>query len=154
MVTHLFDRRATIRLVVAAAVLFTVGCIAPADPTSRDAGRGGSAEADATLAFAFEQQQSNLQVEGAGVVVRVLRDDLSGGRHERFILQLTTDQTLLVAHNIDLAPRLVDVQVGDEVAFFGEYEWNPQGGVLHWTHHDPAGRHVDGWLRHADRIYQ
>jgi hypothetical protein len=25
---------------------------------------------------------------------------------------------------------------------------------LHWTHHDPAGRHVAGWLKHGDRVYQ
>jgi hypothetical protein len=33
-------------------------------------------------------------------------------------------------------------------------KWNPQGGVIHWTHHDPAGRHLSGWVKHNGRTYQ
>ena len=84
----------------------------------------------------------------------MLRDDLKGSRHQRFLLRLSNDQTLLVAHNIDLAPRIDGLRVGDSVSFYGEYEWNDEGGVIHWTHHDPAGRHADGWLRHEGRMYQ
>jgi len=100
------------------------------------------------LRDAFERRQSDVQVEGWGVVVQILPDDRKGRRHQRFILKLDTGQTLLVAHNIDLAPRIASLTKGDRVSFFGEYEWNAQGGVLHWTHHDPQGRHVNGWLEH------
>jgi hypothetical protein len=61
---------------------------------------------------------------------------------------------LLVAHNIDLAPKIETLKVGDKIGFFGEYEWNNKGGTLHWTHRDPRGRHVSGWLKHAERVYQ
>jgi molybdopterin converting factor small subunit len=91
------------------------------------------------------------QVEGVGVVQRVLADDNDGSRHQRFILELADGRTVLVAHNIDLAPRLTNLDRGDTVAFFGEFEPNPQGGVIHWTHRDPAGRHVAGWLKHDGR---
>ena len=87
-------------------------------------------------------------------VEKILPDDREGRRHQRFILKLDSGQTLLVAHNIDLAPRVAPLTKGDRVAFFGEYEWNPQGGVLHWTHHDPRGRHVGGWLEHKGVRYQ
>jgi len=94
------------------------------------------------------------QARGSGIVVRVLPDDNDGSRHQRFILQLASGRTLLIAHNIDLAPRIDTVREGDIVEFFGEFQSNPQGGVIHWTHHDPQGRHPDGWLRHKGRIYQ
>ena len=103
---------------------------------------------------AFRKELSDIQVEGQGVVIKILPDDRKGSRHQRFILELDSGQTLLVAHNIDLAARISSLTKGDRVSFFGEYEWNAQGGVLHWTHHDPRGRHVDGWLEHKGRRYQ
>ena len=97
---------------------------------------------------------SNTQVQGAGVVSRILSDDNDGSRHQRFILRLQSGQTLLVAHNIDLASRINDLKEGDTVEYSGEYEWNPKGGVVHWTHRDPAGQHVTGWLKHDGRVFQ
>ncbi len=94
------------------------------------------------------------QVQGSGEVIRILSDDNDGDRHQRFILETSTGRTLLVAHNIDLAPRISSLSTGDIVAFYGVYESNSQGGVIHWTHHDPQGRHVAGWLEHRGRRYQ
>jgi hypothetical protein len=110
--------------------------------------------AESVLAQAYVERVSNLQVTGSGRVVRVLDDDSNGDRHQRFILELASGQTLLVAHNIDLAPRIPGLAAGDRVGFSGEYEWNQQGGILHWTHHDPAGRHIGGWLEHGGRRYE
>ena len=112
-----------------------------------------SAGTDA-IATAYADQVSGLQVTGAGVVVKVLRDDNDGSPHQRFLLELPTGQTVLVAHNIDLAPRVPGLSVGDAVEFHGVYEWNPKGGVIHWTHDDPAGRHEAGWLRVQGQTYQ
>lgn len=72
----------------------------------------------------------------------------------RSILKLSSGQTLLVAHNIDLAPRINSLREGDSVEFFGEYEWSDRGGVIHWTHRDPNGSHVGGWLQHQGKRYQ
>lgn len=106
------------------------------------------------LALAYQNRQSDVQVEGDGRVIRLLADDNKGSRHQRFLLALPSGQTLLIAHNIDLAPRINDLQVGDRVAFYGEYEWNKKGGVVHWTHHDPKGYHPGGWLKHNGKRYQ
>ncbi|EPZ5839237.1 DUF3465 domain-containing protein, partial [Vibrio cholerae] len=79
---------------------------------------------DAVLQQAYQSQQSDLQVQGLGQVSKVLPDDNDGSRHQKFILKLNSGQTLLVAHNIDLAPRIPNLKVGDSVEFYGEYEWN------------------------------
>ena len=106
---------------------------------------------DDRLQTAIRTHARDAQVTGSGVVDRVLADDRDGSRHQRFILRLGRGQTLLVAHNIDLAPRLESLDPGERVDFEGEYEWTERGGVVHWTHHDPAGRHPGGWLRHEGR---
>jgi hypothetical protein len=94
------------------------------------------------------------QVSGSGTVIRILTDDDEGDRHQRFLLRLQSGATLLVAHNIDVAPRVEPLHVGDTVEYAGEFAWNPKGGVVHWTHHDPSGRHPDGWLRHDGHTFQ
>ncbi len=109
---------------------------------------------DAAIENAFANRLSNRQVAGQGTVVKLLADDNDGSRHQRFIVRLDSGQTLLMSHNIDLAPRIDALRAGDTVAFYGEYEWNPKGGVIHWTHHDPQGRHPAGWIRHDGRTYQ
>lgn len=100
------------------------------------------------------ERRSATQVSGSGTVVRVLSDDNDGSRHQRFILRIASGESLLIAHNIDLAPRIAGLRVGDTVTFFGQYEWNDRGGLIHWTHDDPRGTHPDGWVEHNGRRYQ
>lgn len=97
---------------------------------------------------------SGAQIRGAGIVIRILADDNDGDRHQRFVVRATDGRSLLIAHNIDIAPRISALQKGDNVEFYGVFESNERGGVIHWTHHDPAGRHIDGWLRHNGTLYE
>lgn len=108
----------------------------------------------AQIAQAFREQQSDLQVKASGEVIAVLKDDNEGSRHQKFLLKLSNGQTVLVAHNIDLSPRIENIQKGDRVEFYGEYEYSEKGGVIHWTHHDPRQKHIDGWLKHQGKTYQ
>jgi hypothetical protein len=130
----------------------------PAKAAAPTSGSSGAAPARSSssdaVGAAFKARRSNVQVQGAGNVIRVLSDDNVGSRHQRFILQLTSGQTVLVAHNIDLAPRIPGLRTGETVSFYGEYEWNAKGGVVHWTHHDPGGRHVGGWLQCRGKRFQ
>ncbi|KXJ58220.1 MAG: hypothetical protein AXW17_02760 [Colwellia sp. Phe_37] len=107
-----------------------------------------------SLEQAIQQRTSNVQVKGTGTVIRLLKDDNRGSRHQKFILKLASNKTILIAHNIDLAPRINAISTGDIIAFYGEYEWNNKGGVVHWTHHDPNGHHIGGWLKHNGNTYQ
>ena len=116
--------------------------------------QGAEAYPGTNVARPAEQWRSGQQVRGQGEVIRILSDDNDGSRHQRFILRLSSGRTLLIAHNIDLAPRVASLRTGDTVAFYGQYESNDKGGVIHWTHHDPQGRHADGWLEHNGRRYQ
>ena len=119
-----------------------------------DTGNTAGAAGPAEVAITRGEWRSGDQVQGSGRVTQVLADDNEGSRHQRFILELSSGRTLLIAHNIDLAPRIPSLGRGDTVAFFGEYEWNDRGGVVHWTHRDPRGSHVGGWLEHKGRRYQ
>ena len=109
---------------------------------------------DAVFADAFANRRSNLQVSGEGTVTKLLPDDNNGSRHQKFIVRLASGQTMLVAHNIDIAPRIQSLRSGDRVQFSGEYEWSDRGGIIHWTHRTASGPHPGGWLKHGGRTYQ
>lgn len=123
----------------------------PVSPLSNDQ---ALVKDDGALQQAYKNRQSNLQVRAIGTVTRILPDDIEGSRHQKFIVRVPSGLTILIAHNIDLAPRINTLEEGDSISFNGEYEWNSKGGVVHWTHHDPKGRHIDGWLSHKGRKYQ
>ncbi len=88
-----------------------------------------------------------------GEVIKSLKDDTKGSQHQKFLVKVANDITLLVAHNIDLAPR-APVSKGDLVTMRGEYAWNNRGGVIHWTHHDPRGKKEGGWIEVAGKRYE
>lgn len=151
------------KLVLALAILvafYQIGIrtgLFPAHDAIEDAQPGAAsheARSSDALSQALEHHRSNVQVEASGVVVKVLRDDNDGAPHQRFIVRLASGDTVLIAHNIDLAGRVDSLREGDAIAFAGEYAWNDRGGVVHWTHHDPGGRHVAGWLKHDGHVYQ
>src|SRR5687768_9120049 len=108
-------------------------------------GCDGLGQPETSVDRAFQQRARDVQVQGEGVVTRILTDDTKGSPHQRFIVRLASGRTVLIQHNIELAPRIDDLKEGDPVSFFGEYIWNEQGGIMHWTHHDPAGKHIAGW---------
>lgn len=154
-------RRILLLLVVATATLYTLrqdpDSMSGTVPTgSSSTGSGGVTVMEAgerAVLEAFARRRSDVVVEIEGTVQRLLDDDERGSRHQRFILELPGSHTVLVSHNIDLAPR-VPIQAGDWLALRGEYEWNERGGVLHWTHHDPRGDRQGGWIRHEGRDYR
>lgn len=143
---------AVLGLVAGAVRLLPEGGERPSGPAVAAGSRATAGAGDA-VARAFREQRSGVWLETAGEVIRILADDTKGSRHQRFIVQVDGGPTLLVSHNIDLAPRL-ELAEGDRVEARGLYEWNDRGGVLHWTHHDPDGRRQGGWIRHEGRVFE
>lgn len=127
-----------------------VGCEQKDVPTQEVS---SDAQANARIAQAFQNGESDFVVETSGIVEKILPDDRDGSPHQRFIIRLSNGHTLLVAHNISLAPRVPGLKPGDEIRFRGEYEWNNKGGVVHWTHHDPKNFHQGGWIQFQGQMY-
>jgi hypothetical protein len=105
------------------------------------------------IAEAQRQQLHGRLVEFDATVDKLLRADRRGLKHQRFVVRVAGAGTVLVAHNTDLAAE-VPLAVGERVRVRGLFEWNQRGGVVHWTHHDPAGGSGGGWIRAAGRTYQ
>jgi hypothetical protein len=127
----------------------TVAAGKPAKP----AGKAAAKTKVDTLRRAIDNREREVWVDGRGTLVKLLPDDREGDRHQRLLVRLDEGDTILIAHNIDVAPR-VKVDEGDEVTFKGEFVWNDRGGVVHWTHHDPQKRRTGGWVKARGKTYQ
>lgn len=104
----------------------------------------------------YSAQQSRAEVVADGTVIDVLGTRRGpSGDHEGFLLRLNGGCDLLVRveTNVDLTGP-VPLRASQRVVVKGEYEYDPMGGVIHWTHHDPRGRHDGGFVRVGDRTYQ
>ncbi len=137
-------------------LLFTACQPTGAEPASAVRGAVSQTESsteNAAIVQAFQAKKRDVQVSGRGIVSKLLKDDNKGARHQKFLVTINQQQTLLVAHNIDLAAR-VPLAVGDEISFYGEYVYNPKGGIIHWTHHAPLRDHPAGWILHQGIQYQ
>jgi len=108
---------------------------------------GGIVAGNTSVERAFAEHLPNVEVTAEGSVTRLLSDGTGpSGTHQRFIVQVKgLTQTLLVDNNLDIGKR-VPLATGDAVVVHGEYVWNDQGGLIHFTHHDPAHTHADGWI--------
>ena len=106
------------------------------------------------ISEAFSAHRNLPQVQGSGIVVKLLKDDTKGLQHQKFLLKISDNITILIAHNIDLALRVDDIQEGDVIEFKGEYIYTPKGGTVHWTHKDPRGNHQPGYLKHNGKTYE
>ena len=117
----------------------------------------GLAQSQADLVKLASMRQSGAMVRFDARVIKILGDDLEGDRHQRFLIAVDYTPspigTVLIAHNIDLAPR-VPIHRGAILRFFGQYEWNDRGGLLHWTHHDPSNWREGGWIEYGGKRYE
>jgi hypothetical protein len=109
---------------------------------------------DRKLARAYDRGQSEFFIRFAATVKASLPTDYDGIRHQKFIVELKTGQTLLIAHNIDLSSPVRRLRVGERIIIHGEYIWNDEGGLIHRTHDDTDGTLPDGWIRYKGKRYR
>jgi hypothetical protein len=104
----------------------------------------------------FSGQGSKQEVLAQGEIVDMLGMQTGpSGEHEGFLLKLTGDCDLLVRVETNVGiTGPVPLHSGETVVVKGEYEYEAAGGVIHWTHHDPEGRHVAGYVLAAGKLYQ
>ena len=134
---------------IAILALITAGACRSASPAEKVASDNAAVKA------AFERHADAVQVTANGAIDRVLADqDGPSGPHQRFIVRLPdVGMTLLVEHNLSLAPR-VPVVLGEPVVVHGEYIWNSQGGLVHFTHDDADRSHEGGYIVYGGRRYE
>lgn len=127
----------------------------PRAPTSRDSTPTSNATLDdGGIAELFAQRASDTWVEVTARVERTLPNDSTGDIHQRFIISFGTDLSVLVAHNVSVAPQ-VPLREGDIVRIRGEYEWSEKGGVLHFTHKPKFQRRdPGGWIEFGGKRYE
>jgi hypothetical protein len=104
---------------------------------------------------AYADQRSHVEVVADGAVTRLL--GVQPGRvspHEGFLLHLASGCSLVVRveTNTDFTGP-IPLALGEHVLVKGEYEYYPLGGVIHWTHRDPRGRHEGGYVAAKGTVY-
>ncbi|MGH7244599.1 MAG: DUF3465 domain-containing protein [Phycisphaerales bacterium] len=118
-----------------------------------------SRSATRTIRELYNARASDAWVETSGRVEKLLTDDTdtsdNSDKHQKFLLLVPGDITVLVAHNISTAPR-VPIKPGDTISLRGEYEYTEKGGTVHFTHKPKfASRNVQsGYIEFKGMRYQ
>lgn len=110
---------------------------------------------DAAVCSAYDAGRSHAEVVADGTIDRVL--GVQAGRvspHEGFLLRLGSgcDLIVRVEVNTDFTGEF-PLHTGEHVLVKGEYEYYSRGGVIHWTHRDPRGRHENGYIQAGGTLY-
>ncbi|MDQ2908907.1 MAG: DUF3465 domain-containing protein [Candidatus Eremiobacteraeota bacterium] len=139
--------RSTVAGLSLTALVFAVGCA----PATGDAANGA-------IYDAWRGGNSHLEVTASGTVSRILGTRLGrSGEHEGFLLHLSgaagRGLTVRVEDNVDLTGP-IPLSPGDGATVRGEYIYDPRGGLIHYTHRDPRGRHDAGYVQVGGRLYQ
>jgi hypothetical protein len=113
----------------------------------RFAGAGCTMAADM-----FKRHQSAQWVTLSGVIQRRLNDTYGRFQHQRFILGCAKGLHVLVVNDVSVGQR-VPIVARSRITVRGQYVWDSQGGLVHFTHHADGGE-TSGWILFGSHIYQ
>jgi hypothetical protein len=119
---------------------------------------GGGDDSNGAVYDAWLAHHSGVEVTATGSVARMLGTRTGpSGTHEGFLLHLRgaagRGLTVRVEDNTDLTGP-VPLSEGESVEVRGEYVYDPRGGLIHYTHLDPRGRHAAGHILANGKVYQ
>lgn len=101
---------------------------------------------EAALCAAESQHQGQDFIEVTGAVVSdALPDDLSGSRHEKWVVRLACGVDVQAVYNIDVTPR-IPIKTGDVISMGGQFIYDRGGGLMHWLHEDGHGHRPNGYV--------
>jgi len=140
-----FTATASVRKVLAAlAAAFALHACAATEPADNP-----------SLCEAYAAGRSHVEVVADGMVTRIL--GVQPGRvspHEGFLMRLSSACSVIVRVEVNTDfTGAIPLERGQQVLVKGEYEFYPLGGVIHWTHRDPRGRHAGGYIATGGHIY-
>ena len=107
----------------------------------------------ATLEHAFFDHRSEFMTEVSSTVARIMLDDRSDPRSQKFVIRLENGQSVLIVHD-QVAAKRVPVAIGDTVSVRGLYRWSETGGTVLFTEMDPSPRRRHGWVEFDGKRYQ
>jgi len=94
---------------------------------------------------------SAVEVTANGSIARLLGNFSSRtGTHEGFVLHSNGLMIRIEDNTAITGP--IPLSKGETVSLQGQYECND--GVIHWTHQDPRGRHMSGFIEAGGKIYR
>ncbi len=99
---------------------------------------------------AFRRHQSGNWLSLTASVDRLLPDSTSLHTEQRFIVRCGNGQTVLIDNDVGVGQR-VPVVVGVAITLRGQFIWNDEGGLVHYTHH--GGPNNGGWILFRNHLY-
>ncbi len=134
------------QFVLSSILAAVLGFSAAVATSSAEAARVQYPAGQTELISAQEANRGANFIEVSGVkVVRLLKDDLTGSKHQKWVVQLANGREVAAVYNIDVTPR-IPLRVGDVVSMGGQYIYDRGGGLLHWLHEDGRRRRPNGYV--------
>lgn len=121
----------------------------------RFVGEQNAPNGDKQIVAAVERRRRVDYIQGSGmVVVKLLPDDNSGLRHQKWMVRLSSGATMQAVYNSDMENcERVPLKVGDVVSMGGQFVYTNEGPMLHWLHYDPRRSRPDGFVEVGGQFY-
>ncbi|MFZ2956582.1 MAG: DUF3465 domain-containing protein [Candidatus Ozemobacteraceae bacterium] len=108
---------------------------------------------DLTVADAFEQKLSKVQVRDAGTIAELLPDLRTGSQTSQLCRLRSRDGLHEFTFQFNAqATETMKLEIGRMVQFYGEFKCDPKGGVIEVPFKGKSGR-MSGWAVYENHRY-